>query len=192
MPRGAFEPVRKLFFGPRADSRSALLLVGEAGRYVALVVSGTGAEPSLEWALGGSKRGAMTAPLPAGMAATHLELRIDPGTGELSALVGTGSDQRPLGEKLVLGKQWKTLFGEPPRAAVGCLEGSCAFRSLLVEGLRVPSLVVPMQVLVEETPPIPPRPVAAKAPAPAPAKKASPPPRPAPVTKKQPGSSKKR
>ncbi len=192
LPRGALEPVRRLFFGPRADSRSALLLVGEAGRYVALVVSGTGAEPSLEWALGGSKRGTMSAPLPAGLAATHLELRIDPGTGELSALVGTGRDQRPLGEKLVLGKQWKALFGEPPRAAVGCLEGACAFRTLLVEGLKVPAVVVPMQVLVEEPPAIPERPVA-RGPVAQPPKKAPAPVRPPPpVTKKQAGSPKKK
>ena len=157
MPHGALEPVRMLFLGPRADSRSALLLVGEAGRYVALVVSGTGAEPSLEWALGGNKRGAMTAPLPAGLAATHLELRIDPETGELSALIGAGRDQRPLGEKLVLGKQWKSLFGETPRAAFGCLEGSCTFRSTLVEGLKVAQVVVPVPPpLIEATPPIPP------------------------------------
>ena len=188
VPRGALEPVRRLFFGPRADSRSALLLVGEAGRYVALVVSGTGAEPSLEWALGGSKHGAMTAPLPAGLAATHLELRIDPGTGELSALVGSGRDQRPLGEKLVLGKQWKALFGEPPRAAVGCLEGACAFRSLLVEGLKVAPVVATPVVLIEETPPIPDRP-----PKSAPVVKRPPPGKaPVTVTKKQAPPAKKK
>ncbi len=189
MSRGPFEGVRKLFFGPRADSRSALLLVGEAGRYVALVVSGTGAEPSLEWMLGGNKRGAMTAPLPAGLLATHLELRVDPTTGDLSALVGTGRDQRPLGEKLVLGKGWKTLFGEPLRAAVGCLEGSCAFRDVLIEGLKLPQVVVPMQVLIEQTPPIPDRPIVR---APPPATKKQPAPYRAPVSKKQPGWTKKR
>ncbi len=192
---GAMEPVRKLFFGPRADARSALLLVGEPGRYVALVVSGAGAEPSLEWALGGSKRGAMTAPLPAGLSATHLELRIDPVTGDLSALVGEGRDQRPLGEKLVLGKDWKTLFGEPPRPAVGCLEGTCAFRNVVVEGLTMPSVVVPMQVLVEEapapTPPIPPRPAARPTPTP-PVKKQAPAKAPPPVTKKPTPPSKKK
>ncbi len=180
-PRGVFAPIRKLFFGPRADSRSALILVGEAGRYVALVVSGTGAEPSLEWALGGSKRGAMTAPLPAGLSATHLALRIDPGTGDLSALVGTGSDQRPLGEKLVLGKQWKALFGVPPRAAVGCLEGRCAFHSVFIEGLKVPQ-AVPMQAV--EAPPSRP---AFKSPNPS--KKQAPSSR---VTKKQPPWTKKK
>ncbi len=105
---------------------------------MALVVSGTGAEPVLEWALGSNKRGAMTSPLPSGVAATHLELKLDPETGELQALVGEGRDQRPLGEKLVLGKDWKALFGKPPRAAVGCLEGTCGFRSLRVEGLMLP------------------------------------------------------
>ena len=189
--RGALEPVRKMFFGPRADARSALLLVGEAGRYVALVVSGSGAEPSLEWALGGSKRGAMSAPLPAGASATHLELRIDPGTGELAALVGRGRDQRVLGERLVLGKEWKALFGEAPRAAVGCLEGRCAFRKLRVEGLKLPQVVVPMQVLVEQTPPIPERAVA-RSPVPPPKKPPAPTRPPPPVTKKQPGPAKKK
>jgi serine/threonine protein kinase len=188
--RGAFEPLRKLFFGPRPDARSALLLVGEPGRYVSLVVSGTGAEPVLEWALGGNKRGAMNSPLPAGLAATHLELRIDPGNGELSAWVGSGRDQRPLGEKLLLGNDWKSLFGRAPRAAVGCLEGTCAFRMLKVEGLSLPPPPTPVSVAVE-TPPIAP---AGKAAVPAkktPAVVFRPPP-PAPVKKQTSSTGRKR
>jgi hypothetical protein len=164
--------------------------VGEPGRYVALVVSGTGAEPTLEWSLGGTKRGAMTAPLPAGMQATHLELRVEPGSGELTALVGAGRDQRQLGERLMLGKGWKALFGDPPKPAVGCLEGTCAFKALLVEGLRSPERPPPPPppVAVDDPPEKPAEKPIAKASPPPPVKKNPPPPpakQPPPVTKKQ-------
>ncbi len=191
IPTGALEPVRKLFAGPRPDARSALLLVGEPGRYVALVVSGTGAEPVLEWALGSNKRGAMTAPLPAGVIATHLELKIDPQTGELLALVGAGRDQRPLGEKLVLGAGWKALFGKPPRAAVGCLEGTCAFRGLRVEGLMPPP---PTNVSITLEPGLSEPPVGkvAVAPGKKPPPGKAPPPPPPPVKKPPPSVGKKK
>jgi hypothetical protein len=194
IPVGTMEPLRKLFAGPRPDSRSALLLVGEPGRYVALVVSGTGAEPVLEWALGSNKRGAMTAPLPAGSTATHLELKIDPTTGELQALVGEGRDQRPLGEKLVLGAAWKTLFGKSPRPAVGCLEGTCMFRSMRVEGLMNPPPANVNITLADPPDRTPPGKVAAPPTPPPTGKKSSgkTPPPPPPPTKKAPPPGKKK
>ncbi|MBL8954051.1 MAG: serine/threonine protein kinase, partial [Myxococcaceae bacterium] len=145
--RSKLEPVLEVFRGPRPDARSAVMLVGETGRYVALIISGTGDEPRLEWSLGPEVRGAMTTgmSLPAG--SQQLELRIDPVTGALSALIGKDRDQRLLGSTVALGPKWKDLFGEAPRPALGCLEGTCAFHSVVLKGLKGP---------VAPTPPPPP------------------------------------
>ena len=133
--RSKLEPVFEIFRGPRADARSALMLVGDTGRYVALILSGTGDEPRLEWALGPDHRGTMsTAMTLAGPQV--LELRIDPGTGALSALVGKDRDQRLLGTPVVLGPRWRELFGDSPHPALGCLEGTCAFHNVVLKGLK--------------------------------------------------------
>ncbi len=113
--RSWFDPIRALFTGPRPNARSALMLVGEPGRYVALIIPGNGDPPSLEWALG-EKRGSMSAPLVTGGATTFLELKIDPSTGELAALVGKGRDQRLLADSVTLGPQLAhALRRAPPR-----------------------------------------------------------------------------
>ena len=137
------EPLYALFRGPCPDARSALMLEGDHGRYVALVVSGAGSEPTLEWALGPDKRGLMQAPLPTTSAGQHLSLRVDAETGTLFAIVGEGRDARVLGDGLWLGPAWRQAFGDEPRMAVGCLEGTCAFRELRVAGLEVPSGLSP-------------------------------------------------
>ncbi len=143
--RSRFEPLLEVFRGPRPDARSALMLVGEPGRYVALIISGTGDEPRLEWALGHEHRGATlgTVSLPPGP--QDLELRIDPVTGALSALIGKDKDQRLLaGNLLSMGPKWKEEFGnDAPRAAMGCLEGTCAFHEVKLLGLKAPPAPMP-------------------------------------------------
>ncbi len=150
--RSWFDPIRAIFAGPRPNARSALMLVGEPGRYVALIIPGNGEPPSLEWALG-EKRGSMSAPLVTGGTTTHLMLKIDPLTGELAALVGKGRDQRLLADSVTLGPGWRMLFGEPPRAAVGCLEGTCRFGALEERSLNLPPPAAPkVEVPIEEEP----------------------------------------
>jgi hypothetical protein len=135
--RASMEPVYEVFRGPRPDARSALMLVGETGRYVALIISGTGDDPKLEWALGPDHRGVMSTAIALGPGSQHLELRIDPLTGALSALIGKDRDQRLLGSVIALGPKWKDLFGDPPKPALGCLEGTCAFHQVVLKGLKL-------------------------------------------------------
>jgi hypothetical protein len=142
-PRSRLEPLLALFRGPGPDARSALLLLGEHGRYVALVVSGSGAEPTLEWALGPEQHGTLHAPLPTSGQGQRLALRVDPEVGQLFAVVGAGRDARVLGEGLWLGPAWKDVLGSAPRMAVGCLEGRCAFRDLRAVGLDLPAGLSP-------------------------------------------------
>ena len=142
-PPGRLEPLWEVFRGRKPDARSALMLLGEHGRYVALVVSGGSSEPTLEWALGPDKRGLMQAPLPVKRAGQRLALRMDPETGELFAVAGEGRDARVLGEGLWLGPYWRQLLGDSPRMAVGCLEGRCVFRQVLVRGLELPAGMTP-------------------------------------------------
>ncbi len=139
----ALEPLWALFRGRRPDARSALLLLGDNGRYVALVVSSGGTEPTLEWALGPDKRGLMQAPLPVKRLGQRLALRMDPETGELFAVSGDGRDARVLGDGLWVGPYWRQLLGESPRPALGCLEGRCVFREVLVQGLELPAGLSP-------------------------------------------------
>ncbi|GMU59025.1 MAG: hypothetical protein AMXMBFR34_07880 [Myxococcaceae bacterium] len=139
----ALEPLWALFRGPRPDARSALMLVGDHGRYVALVVSGSGDEPTLEWSLGPDKRGVITAPLPTKTEGLRLALRIDPETGELFGVVGADRDARVLGTGVWLGPNWRQLLSETPRFAVGCLDGTCAFKQLRLQGIALPSGLSP-------------------------------------------------
>lgn len=189
----ALEPLWSLFRGARPEPRSALVLVGEHGRYVALVISGGESEPTLEWNLGPDKRGLMQAPLPVKPEGQRLSLRVDPETGELFAVAGEGRDARVLGDGLRLGPTWKQQFGDAPRTAVGCLEGTCVFRKLMVRGLDVARPPPAPQPEKEDEPkpsvakPAPTpvaKPVAKATPAPAP--KATPKVAPKPTTKKAP------
>ncbi|MGV3624748.1 MAG: serine/threonine-protein kinase [Archangium sp.] len=186
------EPLWEVFRGERPEPRSALLLVGEHGRYVALVISGENQEPTLEWNLGPDKRGLMQAPLAVKREGQRLSLRVDPETGELYAVAGEGRDARVLGYGLRLGPQWKQMFGDSPRAAVGCLEGTCVFRHVLVRGLELAKPPPPPQPEVQPEQPKP-QPVAAKT-APKPVAKVTPAPKPAPkpAAKKPPPPAPKR
>ncbi|HYH96279.1 serine/threonine-protein kinase [Hyalangium sp.] len=114
--------LRGLLYGPPPDPRVALMLVGSTGRFVALVQEGSGAPLALEWALG-ERRGTMLGQAsPPGL--THLELEVD-AEGMLKAFIGTGKDRRVIFEPLVIGRDWQKQFGELPRSAVGCIEGTC-------------------------------------------------------------------
>lgn len=187
------EPLFALFRGPRPEARSALMLLGTGGRYVALIISGAGSHPELEWNLGPDKQGHMRAPLPTKTKGQALELQLDPLTGELIAVIGEGRDARVLGEGLRLGTDWmdtgwKESFSEAPRAALGCLDGACAFHSLVFQGLpRVRHLSAPPLPPLVAEPDSPPAPVAkkpappTKAPAPKPTTVAATKPPPAPV-----------
>ncbi|MEW6435345.1 MAG: serine/threonine-protein kinase [Myxococcota bacterium] len=199
IPESRLEPLWALFRGPRPHARSAVMLLGEHGRYVALVVSGSGDEPTLEWSLGPDKKGVITAPLPTTTEGQRLALRIDPETGELFAVVGADRDARVLGTGVWLGPYWRQLLSETPRFAVGCLEGTCAFRALTLQGIALPSglsppPLPPADVLAQPeggtvAPAAPKKPDVEKAtpkPAPAVAKAPPKPPPPPPVTKKPP------
>jgi predicted Ser/Thr protein kinase len=158
---------RTLLFGEPPDAQVALMLVGSTGRFVALVQEGSGAPLRLEWALG-ERRGTMLGQAsPSGVA--HLEMEVD-GEGSLRAFVGTGTDRRPIGEPLVIGRDWQRHFGKPPRLAVGCIEGTCRVEGLSYS-VRRSSSVAP--TAVAEAPVSRPTPVATKAP-----------PKPAPPVKK--------
>jgi hypothetical protein len=142
--RARLEPLLEIFRGPRPDARSAIMLVGDPGRYVALIISGTGDEPRLEWALGTEHRGSMTAPMSMSPGTQMVALKVDPVTGALAAFIGKDKDQRLLaGNVLLLGPKWKQEFGETLRAALGCLEGTCAFHSVQVQGLKAPAPPAP-------------------------------------------------
>jgi hypothetical protein len=143
LPPSSLEPLWALLRGPKPDARSALMLLGDHGRYVALVVSGSGGEPRLEWSLGPDKRGVLTAPLPTKTADVRLALRIDPETGELFGVVGADRDARVLGTGVWLGPYWRQLLSETPRFAVGCLDGTCAFKHLRLQGIALPSGLSP-------------------------------------------------
>lgn len=207
------EPLFALFRGPRPEARSALMLLGTGGRYVALVISGSGGQPELEWNLGPDRQGHMRAPLPTKTKGQLLQLHLDPLTSELIAVIGEGRDARVLGEGLRLGRNWRADFAETPRAAVGCLDGTCAFRALsfearVLQGRLTPPPPPPLEVDIDDlnlpvasaakkpaprptvvaakpAPPAPPKaaPLAAKPPAPTPPPAKKP--SPAPVTPKK-------
>jgi len=161
--------LRTLIYGPPPDPQVALMLVGTTGRYVAFILEGSGAPMRVEWALG-ERRGAMLGQAsPQGL--SHLEMEVD-AEGVLKAFVGTGKDRRPIGEPLIIGREWQKHFGEPPRLAVGCIEGTCRVEGLSYS-VRKASGVAP--TTVAEAPVSRPTPVATK-----------PPPRPPPPVKKPP------
>ncbi len=172
-PPGRLEPFWALFRGRRPDARSALMLLGKDGRYVALVISGGDTEPTLEWSMGPDKRGLMQAPLPIKRAGQKVSLRVDPERGEIFAWVGEGRDARVLGDGLWLGPDWLKLLGESPRLGVGCLEGRCIFHQVKVQGLVLPAVVAPKIDVPDEV--VPPKPVAIKPPPPKPVVKVPPP-----------------
>ena len=154
---GAWEQVQRLLRGPREPSRAALMLMGDTGRYVALVVAEDEREATISWALG-QRRGRMRAPV--GLSASEpllLSLEVD-ADGELRAHLGEGKNRRAVGEPLQLGERWVRLFGRLPQPAVGCLEGTCTFTNARFAVRRPAPPPEPPQVTV---PPPAPKKVAA-------------------------------
>jgi len=177
-PASALEPLYSVLRGPKPENRSALMLVGENGRYVALLLSANEGPPILEWALGSEKRGALLAPLPLSSTTISLSLHIEPETGLLSAFIGKGRDKRMLGEPIHLGADWLGFFGQAPHLAVGCLEGPCVFSQPEIRALYrppppPPTPLSPLSPLIPEILPVPvlaspSKPVAKAPPAPPP------------------------
>ena len=142
--------IRAQLFGLTREPQSALMLLGSPGRYVSVVVSGSGEPVAFEWALG-ERRGTMLGPPSPPGGAAHVKLEVDR-AGQLQAFVGTDADQRPVGEPLYLGTDWRNSFGASPTPALGCLDGECTFRQVGYEiGREPPDLPEPM-VLTDPTP----------------------------------------
>jgi hypothetical protein len=131
------------------------VLAGSAGRYAALVVGPPGNPTRLEYVLG-ERRGAMLGP-PTPSAASVLDLQVTP-AGELRAFIGAGADRRPVGEPVVIGKEWRKAFGRLPRPAAGCLDGTCAFSGLRFTVTQEPPPPPPPAPVVAAATPVPPPP----------------------------------
>jgi hypothetical protein len=161
------------------DPGAALMLQGTTGRYVTLVHNGMGEPLRLEWALG-ERRGTMLGQ-PAPKSAVDLELEVNE-EGVLTASIGRGPDKRTIAEPLHLGEDWGTLFGKMPKAAFGCIEGTCRAENLTYQVKRVTPPAPPAQTAaVREQAPAPKavasapaRPAPPKTAAPAPAKRPAP------------------
>ncbi|HVG57970.1 MAG TPA: serine/threonine-protein kinase [Hyalangium sp.] len=157
--------LQTLLYGPPPDPQVALMLVGTTGRYVALIHEGSGAPLRLEWALG-ERRGTMLAQAsPSGV--THLEMEVD-AEGMLRAFLGVGKDRRVIFEPLVIGREWQKHFGEVPRSAVGCIEGTCrveGFSYGVKQAPATPSAATVADATVNRTTPVTTKPPV-KAPAP--------------------------
>lgn len=127
---------RRLLYGTQPEPRSALVLYGTAGRYVAIVLSGSGEPVTFEWALG-ERRGAMLGPPSPRDGTAHLELSIDR-LGEMRAFATLGRDKRAVGEPVSLGRGWRKYFGKMPIPSLVCIEGSCEFNRISYELLEPP------------------------------------------------------
>ena len=146
-PSSFWGGIREQLLGVSREPQSALVLLGSPGRYVAVVVSGVGEPVAFEWALG-ERRGTMLGPPSPPGGAAHVKLEVDR-AGQLQAFVGTDIDQRPVGEPLYLGTDWRNSFGAPPTPALGCIDGECTFRQVGYEiGREPPDLPEPL-VLTE-------------------------------------------
>ncbi|HZJ55097.1 MAG TPA: serine/threonine-protein kinase [Myxococcaceae bacterium] len=146
-PSSFWGGIREQLLGVTREPQSALLLLGSPGRYVAVIVSGAGEPVAFEWALG-ERRGTMLGPPSPTGGAAHVKLEVDR-AGQLQAFVGTDIDQRPVGEPLYLGTEWRNSFGAPPTPALGCIDGECTFRQVGYEiGREPPDLPEPL-VLTE-------------------------------------------
>jgi predicted Ser/Thr protein kinase len=153
--------LRTLFKGAPPDPKVALMLVGSTGRYVALIQDGAEAPLALEWALG-ERRGTMLGQAsPRGVA--HLEMEVD-AEGNLRAYVGEGKDRRQIAEPLAIGKDWQKQFGEVPRSAVGCIEGTCRVEGFSYMVKRAPPAPVTPTVAAVSVPPKAAKPPPAKRP----------------------------
>ncbi|MGZ6133364.1 MAG: serine/threonine-protein kinase [Myxococcaceae bacterium] len=142
-PSSFWGGLREQLLGVTREPQVALVLLGSPGRYVAVIVSGTGEPVAFEWALG-ERRGTMLGPPSPPGGAAHVKLQVDR-AGQLQAFVGTDQDQRPVGEPLYLGTDWRNSLGTPPTPALGCIDGECTFRQVGYEiGREPPDLPEPL------------------------------------------------
>ena len=149
-PSSFWGGLREQLLGITREPQAALVLLGSPGRYVAVIVSGTGEPVAFEWALG-ERRGTMLGPPTPSGGAAHVKLQVDR-AGQLQAFVGTDQDQRPVGEPLYLGTDWRNSLGTPPTPALGCIDGECTFRQVGYEiGREPPDLPEPL-VLTDPSP----------------------------------------
>jgi hypothetical protein len=166
---------RAMVYGAPPDPEAALVLLGSTGRYVTLVHNGVGEPLRLEWALG-ERRGIMLGQV-APKRAVDLEVEVNE-EGVLTAFIGRGPDKRTIAEPLHLGEGWETLFGKMPRAAFGCIEGTCRAENLTFQVKRVAAPAAQgTPVAVAPAPKVaaaPARPAPAKTVAPAPTKRPAP------------------
>ena len=151
-PSSFWAGIREQLLGVTREPQSALVLLGSPGRYVAVIVSGAGEPVAFEWALG-ERRGTMLGPPSPLGGAAHVKLEVDR-AGQLQAFVGTDIDQRPVGEPLYLGTDWRNSFGAPPTPALGCIDGECTFRQVGYEiGREPPDFPEPLVLTEPSTTP---------------------------------------
>src|SRR5262249_56633548 len=86
-PSSFWAGIREQVLGVSREPQSALLLIGSPGRYVAVIVSGSGEPVAFEWALG-ERRGTMLGPPSPPGRHTHVTLHGDR-AGQLQAFSGT-------------------------------------------------------------------------------------------------------
>ncbi|HEY3448275.1 MAG TPA: serine/threonine-protein kinase [Myxococcales bacterium] len=145
--------LRRWILGEAPEPRSALMLQGDPGRYVALVA--TTQNTFLEWSLG-SRRGVTMGPvLPAPETRVEITIGRD---GTLRAGLGPEKRAQPLGEQVRLGMEWRSALGGTPQPAVACIEASCEFRQLAFEVRLQPPVEPPPPVRVAEVPRVDPKP----------------------------------
>jgi serine/threonine protein kinase len=151
--QGALGRLKRAALGVAQEPRGALALVGEPGRYVAVVLSGAGEPIALEWALQDRRGTMLGAPSPAS-GTSRLELEVD-AQGALRAFVGAGEDRRELGEPVLLGADWKRYFGKTPDAVLACVEGDCEARALELEAPRAPAVAAAPPAVLSPSPEVP-------------------------------------
>ncbi|MGQ0508368.1 MAG: serine/threonine-protein kinase [Myxococcaceae bacterium] len=148
---GFFGTLKSLISGHSPDAQTALLLMGDPGRYVAIVLTGPAGAAALEWALGEKRGTTLGANSGREGTPTHVELLIDR-DGELRAFAGSDKDRRQVGEPVSLGTDWRAHFGRTPRAAIGCLDGDCQFTRVQLAVARQGRAPPPPPVLTSPEP----------------------------------------
>jgi hypothetical protein len=131
---GAWTRLRAWARGEQLRPRTALILQGTPGRYVAVILDGSGSPARLEWAFG-ERRGAMIGSQAVARGEVELEVERD---GTLRAFLTSGPDRRQLAEPLSLGSGWRKYFGRTPVPEVVCLDGACEVSELQYSAHRDP------------------------------------------------------